>query len=114
MSDSWQAFRAGLPAFGDEIWQITKRAARAVYWLSLVMAALISFYGGYVALYALLRPHTPHPAFWPLESAALYALVGFSIVLTRHIIRLGRRAGGETIHPIPGAGIELRGRGPRR
>lgn len=79
-----------------------------------MMTTLISFYGGYVALYALLHPHTPHPAFWPLDGAALYALVGLSIGLVRHIIRLGRRAGGETLRPIPGAGIERRGRGPRR
>lgn len=109
MSNAWQDFRAGLPAFGDEIWQIVKRIAGAVYWLSLVMAALISLYGGGRALYAWLHPYTLLPPSRFIEGAELYALAGFSIALVRHITRLGRRAGGETVRPIPGAGIELRG-----
>lgn len=41
--------------------------------------------------------------------------VGTSTVFWVHgVYRLGRRAGGETLRPIPGAGIERRGRGPRR
>lgn len=114
MKDAWRFFRAGLPAFMDEMERITKKLALAVYYTSLVMTGLVTFFGGLAAFYTLLYPRTALPIPWAIKIATAYFLVAGSIHLVRHIIRLGQDLGGKTIRPIPGAGIELRGGGPHR
>lgn len=114
MNDAWRFFRAGLPAFMDEMEHITKNLARAVYYTSLVMTGLVTFFGGLAVFYTLLYPRTDLPLSWAIKIAIAYFLVASSIHLVRHIIRLGQNLGGKTIRPVPGAGIELRGGGPRR
>ena len=114
MKEAWRFFRAGLPAFMDEVESIAERLARTVYYTSLVVAGLTSFFGCLEDFYALLHPRTALPLSWTIKIVAAYFLVASSIHLVRHIIRLGQNLGGKTIRPVPGAGIELRGGGPRR
>ena len=88
-------FRRGLVFFGAEVRFFFSVLIGFLYFLSVVMAGFLTFYG---TLVLMVLPSSPQFRYalrgdWVLPGAALYFVANMLVVFVRHVIRLGETDG---------------------